>query len=60
MLEFRSGRAIAWPAGSRCSCRLVGAGCCLDPALMEHDEASEEYEAWRDLQDVLKERDAKW
>jgi hypothetical protein len=26
----------------------------------EFDEAFEAYEAWRDLQDVLKERDAEW
>lgn len=26
----------------------------------EYDEAYENYEAWRDLQDVLEERDAEW
>jgi hypothetical protein len=26
----------------------------------EYDEAYEHYEAWRDLQDVLEERDAEW
>jgi len=26
----------------------------------EYDEAYEKYEAWRDLQDVLEERDAEW
>lgn len=39
----------------------------LDPATQDHElvtqpapEPADDYEAWRDLQDVLEERDAEW